>query len=57
MKNKKIFDKEGDIKAGIKVLYNGKIYETGNRYHMFVELYHENGLFFKTVYQKEIKIV
>jgi hypothetical protein len=30
---------ENNVHGGVKVLYDGTIYETGNRYHRLVELY------------------
>ena len=42
-----------EIKAGVKVIYKGKEYETGNRRHSLVEIY-KDGKFYKVVSVNEL---
>jgi len=51
-----VFAPDGEIYAGVKVMYKGKIYITGNRKYPLVELF-EGDKFIKTVYQHEIMVV
>ncbi len=51
-------DDEGNIKGGILVTHQGKVYKTGNRYHGLVELMDaDSGEFIMNVSQRSVKKV
>ncbi len=55
---KKYCDEDGQILAGVRVRHKGKEYYTGNRRHLYVELWTvpKNGAtcFFRTIHQNHL---
>ncbi len=55
---KKYCNEDGEILAGVRVRHKGKEYYTGNRYHLYVELWtiskHGQASLVKTIHQNHL---